>query len=213
MVDRNMDGMVVKMKKKIKETLINFILDETGSMMTHKAKTISAFNEYVKSLKSKSEPTKMTLTKFNSTKVEVVYTNKDINDVPELNEQNYQPDNLTPLYDAIGKTVKEVSDKTQGKDQLVLVAILTDGEENASKEYTKEGIKVLIKEKETQGWSFVYLGANQDAFAVGSSLGVARGNTQTFDMHNVKATMSMMASSIRSFRAGGMPSKDFFKKT
>ena len=196
---------------KKKETLINFILDETGSMLVHKTKTISAFNEYVKSLKSKSEPTKMTLTKFNSTKVEMVYVDKDINDVPELNEQNYQPDNLTPLYDAIGKTVKEVSDKTKGKDQLVLIAILTDGEENASREYSKEGIKLLITEKEKQGWSFVYLGANQDAFAVGSSLGVARGNIQNFDMYNIKPTMMAMAHSTQSFRAGGAPTKQFFK--
>jgi Mg-chelatase subunit ChlD len=196
---------------KQKETLINFILDETGSMMPHKEKTISAFNEYVSALKSKTEPTKMSLTKFNSTKIEVVYADKSINDVPKLNEENYHPDNLTPLYDAIGKTVTDVSAKTKEKDQLVLVAILTDGEENASKEYSKAGIKKLIEEKEKAGWTFVYLGANQDAFAEGSSLGVARGNIQNFDMHNIKPTMMAMASSTRTFRAGGIKTKQFFK--
>jgi len=162
-------GKAVKPTPKVskKEKHISFILDETGSMMSIKDKTISDFKEYIQSIKSCKGV--FTLTKFNSNKVEVVYT-KPIKDVPELTKTTYLPDATTPLYDAIGKTIKAL-EVDEGKQEL-LVVILTDGQENASKEYDKKAIQALMKEKESKGWTFVYLGVGQAAWDEGHKMGM-----------------------------------------
>jgi hypothetical protein len=89
-----------------KLTYVCFVLDETGSMQECKAATISGFNEYVQTLKQAAGAQYLLgLTKFNSTKVEVVYVPKPLAAVDDLTEETYQPDHLTPLYDAVGKTI------------------------------------------------------------------------------------------------------------
>ena len=159
---------MVSAKNKVnKEKHISFILDETGSMMSIKDKTIKDFNEYLQSIKTFKGI--FTLTKFNSNKIEVVYT-KAIKDVPELTTETYKPDATTPLYDAIGKTIKEL-EKDEGKQEL-LVVVLTDGEENASKEYDKKAITALMKEKEGKGWTFIYLGVGEAAWVEGHKMGM-----------------------------------------
>lgn len=143
------------------KTVIGFLLDETGSMQSLKEETIKSFNEYVDSIKSETKDVVMTLTKFNSKKIEIVYNLKHLENIPSLNEEDYVPDNLTPLYDAIGKTIREM--ESHMKDcKKALFIIQTDGYENASKEYSLDAIQELIKEKEKENWTFVYLGANLD---------------------------------------------------
>ena len=112
---------------------VSYILDETGSMMGFKTQTISGFNEYIKTLKAdKLVKYKMTLTRFNSNSISIDYLDKPIADVPELTSDTYRPRDLTPLYDAIGKTITDIeSKKAVGKD--ILFVIMTDGQENASK--------------------------------------------------------------------------------
>ncbi|MCH7641347.1 hypothetical protein IID22_04065, partial [Patescibacteria group bacterium] len=86
-----------------KRVMVNFVLDESGSMSAVRESTISAFNEYVNTLKQeKTNTIKMTLTKFNSDKINRVYLNTPIAAVPELNRGSYNPASTTPLYDAVG---------------------------------------------------------------------------------------------------------------
>ena len=170
----------------VKETLINFILDETGSMAECLNATVGGFNEYIQTLKTEATdeaPIRFSLTKFNSSKkdgAEIVYTNKDVRVVPLLNSQSYIPSAMTPLYDAIARTVmfveEELVNKKKRKQPKIICVILTDGQENDSKHFTKENITELIKKKEKDGWNFVFLGANQDAWEVGISMGIAKGN-------------------------------------
>jgi len=165
----------------VKETLINFVLDETGSMAECLDATISGFNEYIQTLKSdvkEDAPIRMSLTKFNSSRIETVYTNKSIQEVPSLDKVSYVPNAMTPLYDALAQTVEFVDKELTGRRRKpkIICVVLTDGLENASKKFNKEKISELIKEKEKNGWNFVYLGANQDAWQVGISMGVAQGN-------------------------------------
>lgn len=168
----------------LKETLVNFILDETGSMFECKKATISGFNEYVQSLRRETNENliiNMSLTKFNSNKIEVVYSNKNISEVPLLNDDNYDPKANTPLYDAIWRTVEYVDKELKGrKGQKIICVILTDGEENSSTKCNKENIFELIKKKENEGWNFVYLGANQDAWTVGMGMGLHSGNISAY---------------------------------
>ena len=161
-------------------TLVAFLLDETGSMMSCKQATISGFNEYIQTLKNTKQDISFTLTKFNSMKSELVHDCAPLNDVKELNDATYIPDNGTPLYDAIGSTVRSTEKNKNVKGKKVLVVIQTDGEENASKEYSRQMICDLIKEKEKSGWTFVFLGANIDAYQVANSIGVKASNTANY---------------------------------
>lgn len=163
-----------------KTTLVNFVLDETGSMQSIKEATINGFNEYVKSLSSQKAKVLFTLTKFNSDRVDVVCTAKDVKHVAPLSNENYQPSATTPLYDAIARTIKSVETHLGSKKMPVLCVIMTDGEENASKEFNREKIFKLIESKKNAGWTFVYLGANQDAWSVGSQMGISGGNTLSY---------------------------------
>jgi hypothetical protein len=200
---------VKKTVKAAKELLVSFILDETGSMEVCKSATMSGFNEYIQSLK-KQKGVKMTLTKFNSNKVEVVYTAKPIAEVPELTEATYQPIDCTPLYDAVGKTITAVEKAaTHGR---VLIAIQTDGLENASKEYTQQQIQDMIKAKEALGWTFAYLGAGKDAWAAGIQMGIAKGNITNFDPNNPKASFNNLSNATLCYCASsGRQTHTFFK--
>lgn len=158
------------MKKK-KFNKIVFLLDETGSMDSIKTDTIGGFNTFLEKQQKHDKEMKFTLTLFNSSKIEKRYKNEPIKNVEKLNEKNYQPGYLTPLYDAIGKTITKLKNKKN-----VLFIILTDGEENDSKEYNKESITKLIKEKEEKyNWKFLFLGVGIDGFAEASKMGLEQG--------------------------------------
>jgi uncharacterized protein YegL len=166
----------------MKKMHVSFILDETGSMDAIKTQTISGFNEYIDTLKKDATASNIlfTLTKFNSAKTEIVYNAVKIADVPHLDNDTYCPAETTPLYDAIGKTIESLSKTVKGKKQSVLVIIQTDGQENASVEFTMRGIFQKIEEKKKLGWTFVFMGANQDAWATSQTLGISKGNTMGY---------------------------------
>lgn len=171
------------MAKKKTTTLVGFVLDETGSMLSVQQATVSGFNEYVDTLRQKTGNLLFTLVQFNAEKVQTVHRAIPIAQVPPLTHDTYQPMFGTPLYDAvaqmIGDTAREVAAM---KDKpSVLIVIMTDGEENASREFSREKLFALIKQKETEGWSFAFLGANQDAWSVGQSIGVGGANSLNYD--------------------------------
>lgn len=162
------------------KTLINFVLDETGSMSSVKPETIKGFNEYVDGLQEQGNDVSMTLTLFNTSKVEVRFVNKPIKDVPHLDNETYQPNNGTPLYDAIGKTIAKMEHESKNKSQAILVVVMTDGEENSSIEYKQQDILKLINEKTKDGWTFAYLGADPDTWDASQRIGIAQGNVAMY---------------------------------
>jgi hypothetical protein len=174
---------------------VNFILDETGSMMTCKTATISGFNEYVKTLAAdKKNKYIMTLTRFNSEKISMDYVNKPINEVEELTDKTYKPNNLTPLYDAIGQTIARVETNSNLESKNVLFVIMTDGQENASKEYKRETVFDVIKKKTSDGWTFAFLGANQDAYSEAGRIGVLQCNSMQYKSTDTRNTFARAAS-------------------
>lgn len=201
--------------KVAKGTFVPFVLDETGSMSIVKEATIGGFNEYVDTLRRDSRANGftlfLTLVKFDSLRHEVVERAKDIHDVAYLTPETYQPGAATPLYDAIGKTIQSTEEhlasiRSNGDPEpVVLFTILTDGEENASREFTREKIFELIKKKEAEGWKFAFLGANQDAYAVGGSLGISPDSTMHFAHDTLGTTIAFanMASSTTSYATTG----------
>ncbi len=188
----NQPAAKVKVSSKSNKTLVGFLLDETGSMMSISQATVSGFNEYIQTLKNKGNAVDFSLARFNSLKF-VNDPVRPIADVPEL--KDYAPNNGTPLYDSIAKLVKQLENEKTTKDTKVLMVIMTDGEENESKEFDRKKIMELIKGKEKAGWTFTYLGANQDSWAVGGQMGMSTGNSVNFAATSQGIKTAFMAAS------------------
>ena len=164
------------------KTIVSFLLDETGSMDSVRDKAVSGFNEYISTLRTTETPTLLRLMTFNTDGFNVVYDFEDIHSVADLTRESYRPRALTNLYDAIAKLVHDTEDYVKGISPTprVMCTIMTDGEENSSSEYTRAAIFKLIRDREKEGWAFVYLGANQDAWAASESIGIHRRNSANY---------------------------------
>jgi len=188
------------------KTQIICILDRSGSMSSIINDSIGGFNTFLKQQKELKDEATITVALFDD-KYDLLYDNIDVKKADELTNKVWYPRGTTALYDAIGKTINAVKATHarlgNEKPAKVLVCIVTDGYENASKEYKIENIKSLIKQCENDDWNFLYLAANQDAFAVGSSFGVSRGNTINYvasadGVFNMSSTLNASAVSYRS---------------
>ncbi len=160
-----------KAKTENKPTLVAFLLDRTGSMSVCKLETIKGFNGYIKELRNKNNgDMRFTLTQFDTIGIDLIHDAVPLKAVADLTDKTYEPRASTPLYDAIGKTIRE-TEKKAGAKYKVLFVTLTDGEENASSEWTCEGVKALIKEKEDKDhWTFAYIGVGLQGFAASASI-------------------------------------------
>ena len=198
------------MNKQVKETKdlvteIVCIIDKSGSMHSIKNDAIGGFNTFIEEQKKLEGKANVSLVLFN-TEYSPVYYNKPLNEVESLNEKTFQPVGGTALLDAIGRTLNELMTK-EGSEiapDKYLVVILTDGEENSSREYTNEAIKKIIEDLRAKGnWEFAYLGANQDAFSVAGGMGISVSNSMNFtadskDTQILYRKMSKMSASYRS---------------
>jgi len=135
--------------------------------------TIGGFNSFLADQKATGGT--LTLIQFDH-EYRVTCERTEINDVTPLTRETYKPRGSTALMDAIGRLVKDWKGTSNPS-----VVILTDGLENSSHKFTKAHIKDLIEQKTNEGWTFAYLGANQDAFAEAGSIGIAPGCTMNYD--------------------------------
>jgi uncharacterized protein YegL len=190
--------------------LVNVILDKSGSMSTKVQDVIGGFNLYIDELaKEPAVDYGFSLTLFD-TIVEMKYKAASLAKVAKLDNTTYCPSGNTALLDAIGNTVQTVN--TDGFDKTITV-IMTDGEENSSREWTMPAIRDLIRNKEAAGnWTFVFLGANLDAFAQGANLGVPIANAVRYDPANYRGVYASLARSTNLFSADAAKAVvDFFK--
>ncbi len=200
------------MAKKNKVSVV-FVLDKSGSMQDVKESTISGFNEYVGALKNDKESEyRMTLSLFDS-HVSRRLTAAPISEVQKLSSENYQPNGNTALYDAVCETLLDHENQSADK---TLVVVMTDGEENSSTRYTERDFRNFARLlKSTGGVSFVFLGANQDAWKNAEKWGFSRQNVATYNSTDIgtRAAFQMMASNTTSYAASAQNSTaDFFSK-
>lgn len=174
-----------------------FLLDCSGSMETCWDDTIGGYNSLVREQAEFGGT--MTLIQFDH-EYQVTYENKPIGEVEPLTRETYKPRGSTALLDAIGRAIKECR-----TDMIPTVIILTDGHENASKTYTKAHIKDLITERQKDGWQFVYLGANQDAFAEAGSIGIAPGCTMNYDVTRTPEAFTQLSAALSAQASCGVP--------
>jgi len=171
------------------------ILDRSGSMSDTAADSIGGYNTFIKKQIEQDPDCRITLVLFDH-EYNVLYENTHVNDVVELDSNTYIPRGNTALNDAIGKTIVTVRERhvkmaESDRPTNVVVAILTDGMENSSKEYEPSNIKTLIEKYETEyNWKFLYLAANQDAFLVGKNYGFQQANSVTFNNTDVGRGMA-----------------------
>lgn len=156
------------------------ILDKSGSMSSIANAAISGFNETVGGIRSAQERFKDTQEHFVSLMIfcncekTMVYDMVPVNEVKELTSREYRPCCCTPLYDAMGISINALYNAIKDKeDATAVVTVITDGYENASKEYSGQAIKALVERmKNEEGWNFAYIGTNQDVEATASSLNI-----------------------------------------
>ena len=156
------------------------ILDESGSMQSIKKTIMNGFNEVVQTIKSvaleypEQEHT-VTFVSFNSSGIKKIHENSKIESLNQIDDRTYQPNGGTPLFDAMGASFFKLNwiiEKENPKNYNVLVTILTDGEENASKEHTGESIKEIIELYKSKNGTFTYIGANHDVDLFASRISI-----------------------------------------
>jgi uncharacterized protein YegL len=156
---------------------IIFVIDESGSMQGTESDVVGGFNQFVAQQK-KAEFGKITVSlyKFNSQWSRVV-NDLPIDEIRPLTSEDYTPGGLTALYDTIGNAIRDMQNRThftepEHQASMVMMVVITDGQENASTEYDSGKVKEMIRELEqTQKWQFIYLGADLDSFADADTLG------------------------------------------
>lgn len=180
------------------------ILDESGSMEDIKKQVISGFNETVQTIKASQEefPDQeqyITFVSFNSSGINTIRFAETADKLREIDGQVYKPNGGTPLFDAMGFSILRLENHLRSLNPdsyRVLVTILTDGYENASREYSASVIKTLVERLKTGNWTFVYVGTDHDVETITQSISID--NSMYFDKS--EADMDMMFSNERNSR-------------
>lgn len=187
------------------KTEILAVLDISGSMATIAADAIGGFNTFLKDQQAIEGEARLTVVLFDD-QYQVLYAATPLAEAQPLTAQTFVPRGGTALMDAIGRTlqVEGARIEAEGWAEKVIVCITTDGGENQSKEFTAPMVRELVTAAEAKGWVFVFLAANQDAFATAKFYGMSGAHAQNFAATG--AGMSEGYASVsnvtRSLRAG-----------
>jgi hypothetical protein len=178
-----------------------------------KDETIKGFNCFLETQKAAGDNASLTLVQFDTESTDVVHESKPIREVPDLNQDTFQPRGGTPLLDALGNTIDAtgrtlaVIPETNRPNKVVFV-VITDGQENSSRHQTKASVKEKIDHQSGKyGWKFVYLGANQDAFDEAGSVGIATANAANYSPARMQVAFAATAANVASFRRSGNAAK------
>jgi hypothetical protein len=166
-------------------TEIAYVLDRSGSMSSLTSDAIGGFNSFLDSQKQLEGRANFTLVLFDHEYL-VVHKSVDIHNVPDLDARTYVPRGSTALLDAVGRTIDDVGSHLASlpesqRPAKVIVAIFTDGLENASSDYSRERVASMIKhQQEIYSWEFLFLAANQDAIATAASIAIPAAQAMNF---------------------------------
>jgi uncharacterized protein YegL len=184
-------------------THIAVILDRTGSMETIRDDTIGGFNVFLDEQKKEPATATLTLVQFDTEDpYEVIHDFKPIADIPPLTRKIFVPRGGTPLLDAMGRGIndleKHIGDlREEERPAKVIVAVVTDGQENSSEEFNRETIEKMVKERtEKDGWPFVFLSADLAAIEDAKSVGIDPAGMFAFAKNKV-GTRSMWSTLSR----------------
>ena len=169
----------------IDKVLILIVMDRSGSMSSIRDDAVGGFNEFVAEQSKMTADVHLSLVMFNH-EYKMVYDDIPISGAGDIGKK-YRPHGMTALYDAVGRAIDGTGRKlSQMQDHerpdKVIVVIITDGMENASRDYTAEDVRKRVRhQEENYSWEFVFLGANIDSFAVAGGIGIQQQATANFD--------------------------------
>ncbi|MDQ0851168.1 uncharacterized protein YegL [Arthrobacter sp. B3I9] len=183
-------------------THVYVLLDRSGSMSAIADDTVGGFAAFVRDQQSVTGRCRLSLAQFDDS-YERVYDAVDIQGVPAL---ELHPRGSTALHDAMVRLIGDAGTELASlpEDQrpgTVLVTVLTDGQENSSREASGAMVKALVERQQKQwGWQFTYLGANQDAVLTAGGLGIRAEDALTYAVGNVDAAFSVQSAKTRRLR-------------
>ena len=202
---------VLEKKVKTGYTHITVILDRSGSMESICDDTIGGMNAFVKQQKSGAGEATLTLVQFDSgDPYEVIHHFLPIGEVPPLTQETYIPQGGTPLLDALGRGINDIEGSIaqlpeEGRPEKVIVAVITDGEENDSKEFSKVQVEKMIKSKTSEaGWEFIFLSADLGAIEEAQHLGFQSHSSIAFykSSEGVAYCMDSLSERVSESRSG-----------
>lgn len=213
--------MPIRRRNRMKEnfTSINVIIDASGSMHNLTNDTIGSFNSFLKEQKAVPSEAAFTLCTFN-TNYNLVHDFAKLGAVPNLSPETYAPSGGTALLDAVGTTIDSVGKKLSAmpeseRPSKVIFLIITDGQENSSREYSASTIKNMVEhQKNVYNWEFVFMGANIDAIAAGANLGVDVRNTMNYAATPIgtRNLYKSVSENMKSYRSATPAKVDFFNQ-
>lgn len=175
------------------------LLDRSGSMQQARADHEGGLNSFIQDQRDAPGEARLTCVQFDDVDpCDVVVKDTPVEDVPRI---TLTPRGGTPLLDAIGQSVALFAPTVADGDDVVMM-IITDGQENQSREWTKTRVKTLLEEKQKAGWTVLYLGANVDAFAEAGAIGIRSGTTAFYAVTDaaIGSAYSHTSSNLRSAR-------------
>lgn len=179
-------------------TDLTLIIDRSGSMQSIAKDMEGGFSTFLTKEKKSGDETKVSIVYFD----DIIEQDVQSADIKDINGIKIVPRGSTALLDAVGQTVVKTGERLAAipedeRPNRVLVYIITDGQENASKEYSLEQIREkIVHQREQYAWDFVFLGANIDSFGVGGNLGVCRASTANFDSTHDGVAAMWMSNSV-----------------
>lgn len=192
---------------------ITIVLDRSGSMAACLDDAQNGVNHFIDEQKKHEGDAVLSLVQFD-TDYEFVHKGVPVKDVPKF---VLNPRGMTALLDAVGKAINETGERLSKLDEndrpgLVVFVIVTDGQENSSKEFTTQQVKEMIeRQRSDYKWQFTFLGANQDAFAEAGGIGIP--TDCAADVDNVKEAFTSGSLNVRRMRtaaASGQSVKCFY---
>lgn len=184
-------------------TSIHVVLDRSGSMNAIRAATIEGYNGYL-AAQARIPGARFSLTQFDSESIDHLYVDTPAEAVPPLTAESYVPRGATPLYDAVGRSIAAL--EAAAPAGRVVVVIITDGAENASREWTRQAVLAQVESRRRAGWEFVFLGAGVDAYEMGTSIGVAPTSTMSYASEPLSASRAFarVSRSTSDYRLGAV---------
>ena len=205
------------MKKGLTELV--FILDKSGSMGGLEADTIGGYNSMLAKQQAIEGECRITTVLFNNN-YELLHDCIDLKAVSAITEKEYQVGGSTALLDAIGMTIHKIGNAQKHtaddyRAEKVIFVIVTDGEENSSREYSAEMIKAQIERQKTKfGWEFIFLGANIDSVQTAGRFGIAPDRAVDYlaDSEGTELNFKVMAQAVATFREAGTVDEACFEE-
>jgi uncharacterized protein YegL len=203
------------MKKGLTELV--FILDKSGSMGGLENDTIGGYNSMLKQQKAVEGECHITTVLFDNN-YELFHDRIDIKAVSPITEKEYQVGGSTALLDAIGRTIHKIGNAQKYttddyRAEKVMFVIITDGEENSSREYSAEKVKAQIERQKTKyGWEFIFLGANINAVQTAGRFGISADRAIDYvpDSAGTNLNFKVMAEAVATFRESGVVEEEAF---